>query len=274
MIKLSTPHSHTPYCDGQSSPREMVEAALKLGFVSLGFSSHARQDFDLAYALDERGEQDYIRDIRALQQEYRGRIRLWLGMERDTLSTAQREPFDYVLASVHYTQMGGGRVAVDGPPELVAGCIREHFGGDGLAFAEDYYQTLGGYIRDYKPDIIGHFDLLTKHNVARRFFDTGHPRYIKAARRAMDEAITGCRLMEVNTGAIARSGASVPYPSLELLQYWRGIGGEVILSSDCHRTNQLNTNYEQGEALIRAAGYKKAAFLGRHEDLFEWCELA
>ncbi|HPY94211.1 MAG TPA: hypothetical protein PLR12_02185, partial [Clostridia bacterium] len=77
-----------------------------------------------------------------------------------------------------------------------------------------------------------------------------------------------------NTGAIARSGASAPYPGLELLRYWRTIGGQVILSSDCHRASQLNAGYGQGEKLIRAAGYKKAAFLGRHEDLFEWCELA
>ena len=275
MIHLSSPHVHTPYCDGQSTAEEMVRSALRLGFVSLGFSSHARQDFDQKYALSEEGERAYIREIRGLQAQYRGRIRLWLGMERDFLSLSQRGPYDYVLASLHYVTCGAGtRVAVDGPPQLIQSCIREGFDGDGLAFAEAYYRTLGGYIHDYRPDIIGHLDLLVKHNTQHRFFDTSHPRYIAAARGAMAQAIQGCSLMEVNTGAIARAGALAPYPALPLLRYWKSLGGQVILASDCHHASQLDAGYEQGEALIRAAGYQKAAILGRHEELFEWCELA
>ena len=43
MIPLSSPHVHTPYCDGKSTAAEMAAAALDAGFVSLGFSGHACQ---------------------------------------------------------------------------------------------------------------------------------------------------------------------------------------------------------------------------------------
>lgn len=274
LIALSSPHVHTQFCDAKSTAEEMVLAALGLGFVSLGFSSHAVQDFDSPYALSMQGEQDYIQEICRLQAAYRDRIRIWLGMERDLLSIADRSPFDYVLGSVHYLEDAQGeRIAVDGPPEKIRRRIDQDYAGDGLAFAETYFSLLGSYIRDYKPDIIGHFDLLTKHNRSQHFFDTGHPRYRKAAFTAMEKAIKGCTLLEVNTGAIARSGASLPYPSLDLLQHWRSLGGQVILSSDCHRAWQLNAGYDIGVAHILQAGFKKAAILGRHDTLFEWVEL-
>lgn len=270
MITLSSPHVHTPYCDGKSTAREMVEQALALGFVSLGFSSHAKQDFDLMYALDEEGEAQYIQEIKALQAEFQGQIRIWLGMERDYYAIAQRDMFDYVLASVHYVRAAdGNQIPVDGTPQMVQAFIDNSCAGDGLILAEAYYALLGKYIREYQPDIIGHFDLLMKNNYQNALFDSESARYKAAATNAMDEAIKGCRMLEINTGGILRSKAPVPYPTLPLLSYWRAIGGEVILSSDCHHKDGLNAAYPQAVELIKKAGFKEAAILGRHDALFE-----
>lgn len=275
MMKLSSPHVHTQFCDGKSTAEEMALAALEKGFVSLGFSSHALQDFDLAYALDEQREKDYIAEVRRLQAQYAGRLRIRLGMEMDSLSIANREKFEYVIGSTHYFKTASGEyTAVDGPLEQVLAMLESNFGGDWLTLAEAYYQRAAAFVARSRPDIIGHFDLISKHNAGGRFFDEGHPRYLKAAEAAMEQAIRGCRLMEVNTGAIARSGAAEPYPKLRLLRYWRELGGEVILASDCHKAEQLDAGYTLGEKQIRDAGYKKAAFLGRRDALFEWEELA
>lgn len=274
MMARSSPHVHTQFCDGRSTAEEMVLSALEKSFVSLGFSSHARQDFNNFYAMDERREADYIKEIRRLQQVYGNGIRIWMGIERDRLSIADRSLFEFVIGSSHYVVLPDGeKLPVDDSPKLLEAGIKKFFHGDGLTFAEEYFSLTGHYIRTFKPDIIGHFDLLTKHNRQNRLFDTEDPRYIKAATAAMDEALTGCRLMEVNVGGIARAGASSPYPGFPLLQYWRAIGGDVILSSDCHSAGMLDRAYSTGAAFIRAAGYKKAAFLGRRESLFEWCEV-
>jgi histidinol-phosphatase (PHP family) len=274
MMTRSSPHVHTQFCDGRSTAEEMVLAALEKNFVSLGFSSHAGQDFNNTYAMDERRETEYIREIRRLQHVYGKDIRIWMGVERDRLSIADRSLFEYVIGSSHYVlSPEGEKLPVDDSPKLLEAGIGKFFHGDGLAFAADFFALTGKYLRTFKPDIIGHFDLLTKHNKQNKLFDAEDPRYIKAATEAMDEAFTGCRLMEVNVGGIARAGASAPYPSFPLLQYWRAIGGDVILSSDCHDAGMLDSAYAAGAAFIRAAGYKKAAFLGRQESLFEWCEV-
>lgn len=38
-------HTHTTYCDGKSTPRQMVEAAYRMGLTDLGISGHA--DFSM-----------------------------------------------------------------------------------------------------------------------------------------------------------------------------------------------------------------------------------
>ena len=71
-------HTHSTYCDGQSSPREMVEAALSLGFTSLGFSGH----IDIDPVMDVPA---YLKEIRSLPAEFGDRIGILCGGEVDPL---------------------------------------------------------------------------------------------------------------------------------------------------------------------------------------------
>ncbi len=273
MIKRSSPHVHTQFCDGRNTAEEMALAAIDRGFVSLGFSSHARSRLETS-SLSESGEAAYITEIDRLKDKYQGRLRIRLGIERDRFSHAERAPFEYVIGSAHFLPCpDGSMLGVDAAKDTVTEGIRLHFAGDGLRFARAYYALLGNYISVYRPDIIGHFDLISKNNRQGDLFDPDCSQYIKAATEAMDEAVTGCSLLEVNTGAMARHGTPFPYPSLPLLKYWRALGGEVILSSDCHSAEWIDFGYGRAEEHIRRAGYKKAAILGRQDALFEWFEL-
>ena len=273
MFKLSSPHVHTQFCDGRNTAEEMALAALDRGFISLGFSSHAKSLYE-ASSLNDAREAAYIKEIGRLREKFAGRLRIWRGVERDCLSYAQREPFEYVIGSVHFLPCPGGvKLPVDAGKDIVREGVLLYYAGDGIRFAKAYYTLLGNYIREYKPDIIGHFDLISKNNQQGELYDPENSQYIKAATEAMEEAILGCRLLEVNTGAMARYGAPFPYPSLPLLEYWKALGGEVILSSDCHRAEWLDFGYPCAEEHIRRAGYKKAAILGRQDSLFEWCDL-
>ncbi|HQO55486.1 MAG TPA: histidinol-phosphatase HisJ family protein [Clostridia bacterium] len=263
LSALSSPHVHTQFCDGNSTAEAMVHSALERGFVSLGFSSHAKQDIHQEYSLNEAREPLYIQEIRRLQREYAGHLRIWLGVERDLISTAKRENFEYVIGAVHYViSPEGDKLPVDASAQLIRDIILHCYHGDGLRFAREYFHSYGAYIRDYKPDIIAHFDLINKYNNDGSLFDTSDRHYVKASAEAMDNAIKGCAMMEVNVGGIVRAGTKEPYPSLPLLRYWQAIGGQVILSSDCHLAEQLDSGYEVGLAHIRAAGYKKPPFWG------------
>ncbi len=256
MIK-STPHAHTSYVDGRSTAEQMVQTAIDMGFASLGFSEHAIQAFDPDYALDAEAERRYIAEVGRLRSIYGDRIALYLGCERDRFSTADRSKYEYVIGSVHYLQLNGRMVAVDGPKGELTALVREGFGGDGIAFARAYFTQLSDYVAAFRPEIIGHFDLLRKHNVTGALFDAADPGYACAAMDALEAMADSGALLEVNTGAIARGYMSDPYPELRWLRRWRELGGRAILSSDCHDAPMLDCGYDVALERVRAAGFKE-----------------
>lgn len=272
-IPLSSPHVHSQFCDGHSTAEEMVNAAIRKGFVSLGISSHAVQDFDMMYAIKPDQEDAYVAEIRRLQRAYGDRLRLWLGTERDQLSICDRGKYEYLIGSKHYLRQGAQFFAVDGDPDLLREAIRLAYGGDGALMAVQYYQELGSYIERFRPDIIGHFDLVMRHNRQGELFDPWDSRVQAAVDEALRRCLSGCNLMEVNTGALARTAGGDIYPSLQILRRWRTLGGEVILSSDCHRAEQIDAGYEQGLQRMREAGYTDMLILGREGQLFERCAI-
>ena len=126
------------------------------------FRARARRSI-ISYSLkDEAG---YIREIRALQKEYAGRIRLYCGLEQDYFApTQRRESYDYIIGSVHYwrDEASGRYWAVDGSPETVADCRDTLFGGDARKMVEAYYALVADNCETYRPDIAGHLDVVGK----------------------------------------------------------------------------------------------------------------
>ncbi len=275
MTFVSNAHTHSRWCDGLDAIPDMVEAARALGFVSLGFSSHARQGFDPAYSMAPDAQAGYFAELRALQGEP-GLPRLWAGLELDALAhpDCRREAFahaDYVIGSAHYLceSYGGAPVAVDGDPVLLRRYVDEVYHGDGLAMARDYFAIeVKALLRD-RPQIIGHFDLLRKYAVRLSLFDEADPAYRRLALSALEQAFPCGGVLEINTGGMARGYLTTPYPTLELLCAWHELGGQITLTSDCHDRRYLAHAFPEAAALARQAGFRTALRLGAGTKLWE-----
>ena len=137
-------HTHTTWCDGKNTPREVVEAAIARGFDAIGFSSHSMlpQD-DVDWVLTPAKTPRYAAEIRALAKEYATRIRVLCGVEADYIpggAEPSRRAYaavspDYIIGSVHFVRApDGGIVCVDKTPESLADGIRDHFGGSVEAY--------------------------------------------------------------------------------------------------------------------------------------------
>lgn len=275
MTFVSNAHTHSRWCDGLDAIPDMVEAARALGFVSLGFSSHARQGFDPAYSMAPDAQAGYFAELRALQGEP-GLPRLWAGLELDALAhpDCRREAFacaDYVIGSAHYLceSYSGVPVAVDGDPVLLRRYVDEVYHGDGLAMARDYFAIeVKALLRD-RPQIIGHFDLLRKYAARLSLFDEADPAYRRLALSALEQAFPCGGVLEINTGGMARGYLTTPYPTLELLCAWHELGGQITLTSDCHDRRYLAHAFPQAAALARQAGFRTALRLGVGNALWE-----
>ena len=162
---LSNFHTHTQFCDGRSTAEEMVEAAISAGFVSLGFSGHGYMDFDQSYCMmDTEGYND---EIERLKVKYKKDIQIYRGIEEDGFCYVDRDGFDYLLGSIHYLKVNGKYYPIDlGYDALMEGVNAINGGIE--AAAESYFSSFVTYIKYRKPDIIGHFDLITKFDEKKR----------------------------------------------------------------------------------------------------------
>lgn len=243
-------HTHTTFCHGGDTPEELVLKAIELGCPEIGFTSHSYTSFDGSYCMTKEGTKAYIAQVRALQEKYREKIKIYLGVEQDFYSEASTEPYDYVIGSVHYVKKDGVYLSVDESKGNQQNFVAKHYDGDWYAFAGDYFDTVAQVYEKTGCQIIAHFDLLTKFNGNGELFDTNHPRYRAAANKALDALLQTPAALEVNYGAIARGYTEKPYPEPWVIRKWLAAGKAVCYSSDCHDRNQLLLGYSDYEALI------------------------
>ena len=239
----------------------MVLAAVDKGFSSIGFSGHGYTNFDLSYCLKDMNT--YIRTIRDLQKRYRSTIDIYLGVEEDSgYPLPNRSDFDYLIGSSHYVQLNGSFYPIDCGADKLKECMKL-FDGDPLKLADNYYRAFCEYILTRKPDIIGHFDLITKYDELDASQFLSDPAYQALAERYLKEALKSGCLFEVNTGAIGRGYRTSPYPSAKLLHVLKANGGNVTLSSDCHVADKLDCFFTEAKAMLRDIGFEYTYVLSK-----------
>lgn len=245
-------HTHTTFCDGRSTPEEIVLAGLEKGFHAIGFSGHCYTDYDLQYCMKD--SDGYITQINQLKQKYKNEIQIYLGVEEDAFSRVDRSRFDYIIGSAHYIFVKGRYYPVDSAYDGMKRCLSE-FHYDTAAMAEAYYGSFCEYISARKPDIIGHFDLLTKFDEVESPLFLHDPTYCRIAEQAIARAAQSECIFEVNTGAMARRLRTAAYPSENLLYVLKKCGARLILSSDSHSKDTLDFGFEQTKEVLRDIGF-------------------
>ena len=249
---LTNYHTHTTYCDGRGTPEEVVLSAISKGFDAIGFSGHGYTSFDERYCMHDPA--GYRAELRRLKEKYGGKIQIYIGCEEDAFAPVDRTEYDYIICSSHYFYKNGKYYPIDSGPEYFAACL-EAFGGDALALADCYYATFCGYLKARKPDIIGHFDLITKFDEMGLSHFFSDPDYLRLAERYALEALKSGAFFEVNTGAISRGYRTTPYPHRELLHLLAKNGARMVLSSDSHQADTLDCAFDLARQMLREAGF-------------------
>lgn len=246
-------HTHSTFCDGSSTPREMVERALELGFTSLGFSGHV----DISPVMDVDA---YIREIRRLKEEYKDRIEILCGGEFDTFyPDPLRSDFDYKIGSNHFLDVGADRpIPLDYTEEIFLNLLQQHFNGDVYALCRAYYERVKKVHDITNCDIVGHFDLVTKYNNHLHLIDEDDPRYVDPAMEALEYLLSQGVAFEINT-RLAKAGRF--YPNRTFLKRIREAGGEIVINSDAHNARDLNAGFDEAIEYAKACGYDHTNYL-------------
>ncbi|MBP1924978.1 histidinol-phosphatase (PHP family) [Sedimentibacter acidaminivorans] len=273
-MHLTNLHTHTKYCDGKYSAEDMIIAAINNNMQSIGISTHGPLPFASDWNIQKMEVDNYIDEIINLKQKYNGTIEVYLGMELDylpgigfdeyTLDLIKR--LDYYIGSVHFLAKFNNGVmwTVDyNLDELMKG-IDESFNGNIRIAVETYYDYIGEMALEYKPHIIGHFDLFKKNNINNILFDENEKWYIDAVEKCLSIiAKTPC-IVEINTGGIARGYTNEQYPSTFILKMIKEKDIPVIINSDAHSTDGINCKFEDIYKLVYDLGFEKISYLSEN----------
>ena len=265
---LANYHTHTQFCDGESTAEEMVISAIEKGFSALGFSGHGYTDFDLSYCMQDTD--GYIKEIKRLKEKYKKHIQIYLGVEEDgNAPVKNRTDFDYIIGSSHYAPWKGEYLVIDSSPEHFLETFKV-FDNDIVKLADAYYTPFCEYILRRKPDIAGHFDLITKYDDVFGLGIFEDKEYLNVSEKYLDIALGSDCIFEVNTGAIARKCRKTPYPYENLLHLMKKREGKIILNSDCHFCNGLDFKFSEMRKMLKDIGFQYVYVLYDNEFGKDW----
>ena len=260
-------HTHTIFCDGMNTAREMAEKALELGFTHLGFSGH--MDPDIRMDLEA-----YNAEICRMQELFRGKMDILRGVELDVLYQPQGEEearllkeMEFVIGSTHFAEGAAGELfAVDNTPEIFTEGCRRFFDGDYYRLAKAYYELEAQVYDRLQCTFIGHFDLVTRFNDDLHYLDETDPRYYGPALEAMEYLASKGVPFEINCGAVNRGHKAELYPNRFFLKKLKEMGGEIVINSDAHHRDLLNGGFDIAARTAMECGFTHTNYLEHSAD--------
>jgi histidinol-phosphatase (PHP family) len=251
-------HVHsTCSVDGTSSIAEYARRAAEMGLVEVGFCEHADFDpRDRSYGfLDLPRCDGEITAARAVVPGVRLRqgveITYQFSLEADIRAWLAGHTWDVVVSSVHLVDYADGWAMIS-EPHANETYFASHSQREAYV---PYFEELLRAARSGLGDVLGHFDLVKRYGTAAygRFEPAVFEDEVRSVLRAVIEAGMG---LEVNASGI-RQRPGEPYPGLEILRWYREMGGEVLTAgSDAHHIDDLGAGVGQALDLARAAGFR------------------
>ena len=253
-------HIHTGFSsDSSESMRAICKVAIDRGIDEIAITDHL--DFGPCDSNEPFATQAYLEAIQACRAEYGTRLQVRAGIEigeshlfpngaAEVLGTGD---FDFVLGSAHYA---------DG---MQPAWSEEYFEQPLRQAYEAYFRQVVDLAANGDFDVLSHLDLVKRD--ARRFgkpYDGPGPYadMIRAALRALVERGKG---MELNTSPLRR-GQPEPCPSMEILRWYRELGGEILtLGSDAHSAEFVGCDLDVALEMARAAGFRRLATFSHRE---------
>jgi histidinol-phosphatase (PHP family) len=171
--------------------------------------------------------------------------------------TVSKYPYDFVIGSVH----SSAEIPVDYKPFHEGRTLDEILG--------EYYALLFDSMKVYKNyDVLGHI------NYIDRYTDEIPPEslYMPYIDEILKLAIADGKGIEVNTATFGRLKRSDDFgtPNLAILKHYKDIGGEIVtIGSDAHQCRDVGAFIENGEELLRTAGFEHFAFYKNRQPIFE-----
>jgi histidinol-phosphatase (PHP family) len=273
------------FCDhAESTLREMLEAAVAVGYHTFGVSEHVPRPEPFLYP-EERARgwtvakiaddfDRYTLTVDKLAEEFAGRLIVLRGFEAEVVPTASyvaqmreyrrrllpdgRPAYDYFVGSVHFVE----EQQIDGPPENYVKAVEVCGGIEALAIR--YYDTVAEMVEALRPDVVGHLDLIKK-NVKAAGYDPAlleTPAVSAATDRALEAVRAANGILDLNTAGW-RKGLGEPYPAPWLVRRAQEMQVPFCFGDDSHRPADVGAGIDAARDYLLQNGVNSVTVLTR-----------
>lgn len=259
-------HIHTSFShDCEATMEAACQTAISRGLAEIAFTDH----LDLGPE-EPRGyfrEREYLAAIAHCRARYNGQLTVRAGIEvgephlfaEDVSRILGENEFDLVLASAHY--------AVGMQPAWRADFfeqpLREAY--------ESYFRQVVRVAAAGDFDVLAHLDLIKRDAIKFGKTYDGPGPYGDLIRTALRSVVERGKGIEVNT-SLLRRGQCELCPSLEILRWYREMGGEIlVVGSDAHRPDAVGSGLHTAVEMAKAAGFVRLATFEKRR--VEWMEI-
>lgn len=268
MLKTNY-HTHSNWSDGALSPEATVIKAIELGFDIIGFSDHAPVPFKSDWNMKYKDLLRYIKDIKRLKKEYKGKIKIFTGIEADYIKDVsaiemfRHYELDYIIGGVHYLNMSlddKDFFNIDSSPRTFQKGLRSIFNDDIKLFIKEYYKEILSMIKDDGPDVIAHFDLIEKFNDGFKFFNSNADWYQEIIEESLKKiADCGC-ILELNCRSKYKGFLKDYSPRLKILKKAFNYNIPITISGDVHSPIELSLFWEEAIETLKSVGYTEMMY--------------
>lgn len=258
---LSDCHMHTEFSlDSDANPRDMIESAIAKGLDAVCFTDHEDKDYISEGNPWTFDVNQYFERMRELQDEYRARIPVRIGVEiglQPHLGAYYREyvgqnPFDFVIGSVHLI---GSRDPY----------YKEFFEGrsDAETYEETFVETYENIRKVEDFDVLGHLDYVTRYG-RHKEEEYSYSRFADIIDQILRYLIEHGKGIELNTAGL-KYGLPYAHPHKDVLKRYRELGGEIItIGADAHKPEHVAYDFQKVPEILRDCGFRYyTEFAGR-----------
>ena len=247
-------HIHTHFStDSEANMEAACQAAIARGIDEIAFSDHL--DFGPEDPPGGFRKSEYLAAIEGCRTHYGDQLTVLTGIEvgephlfaEEASETIGLNDFDVVLGSAHY--------AVG----MEAAWLEDFFEQPLRHAYESYFSQVVELAAKGDFDVLAHIDLVKRD--ARKFgkvYDGPEP-YADMIRTALRSLVERGKGLELNTSPLRR-GQPEPCPSLEILRWYRELGGEIlVVGSDAHAPEAVGAHLELAVEMAKSVGFGRLA---------------
>jgi histidinol-phosphatase (PHP family) len=262
--KRSDYHTHTVFSDGAAQIDEMVAAAIRKGLEAITITDHMPLPFANRYAMNADDIKKYRREIGLAKRKYNGQITVKLGLEFEYLHPYAQWThsiadmgWDHLLVSVHCLLINHRPYLANGTEDEFKTLVA-HFGHDIEMVCKTYYETMQMAVQTGLFDIVGHLDVIKKHNIDQRYFSEASPWYRTLVIETLDIMKQNGMKVEINMAGLNHPTGE-PYPSKWIIQEAANRDIQLVLGSDSHKPESLGQYFDRIDDLVLTNRVLKAS---------------